>query len=458
MPVLPPVGIPDNRLDKLQQEILNLGYRLRPHYHPVVIPYLIADTHVLVLWALGGQNRPYKAPASLARENREYAAYIRKAASTVRASQSEERELLELSATVPFDGRINQRASTGDLQAPLVQLHLSEIGSELFETSKRMRDLDLFKRMKIVDGPEEHLQPRNVGLLFFSDRPDNFYPQTQIDVVQLPEGPGGDIIRERTFVGPLGRQLRDALSFIQNNVVQETIRKLPDRAEAERFFNYPYASIEEALVNAVYHRSYEEREPIEVRVLPDHLTITSYPGPDRSISIEDLETGSFVARRYRNRRIGEFLKELNLTEGRGTGVPKIIRAMQANGSPHPQFRTDENRSYFVTILPIHPHAVQVTSQVGQVAGHVTDQVERQLLLLLDDIAIQLLSFCRQPRSRAEIQKQLNFASRHNFRINRLRPLLDAGLLEMTESNAPRSPTQKYRTTELGKSYLAATEG
>ncbi len=135
--------------------------------------------------------------------------------------------------------------------------------------------------------------------------------------------------------------MRDALSFTETNIIQEIIRKRPDRAEADRFFNYPYASIEEALVNAVYHRSYEEREPVEVRVLPDHITITSYPGPDRSISIIDLEAGSFIARRYRNRRIREFLKELSLTEGRGTGVPKIIRAMQTNGSPQPQFRTDE---------------------------------------------------------------------------------------------------------------------
>ncbi|MDQ8206910.1 ATP-binding protein [Coraliomargarita sp. SDUM461003] len=36
----------------------------------------------------------------------------------------------------------------------------------------------------------------------------------------------------------------------------------PDRAEAERTWNFPYAAIEEALVNAVYHRSYEIREPV----------------------------------------------------------------------------------------------------------------------------------------------------------------------------------------------------
>ena len=34
--------------------------------------------------------------------------------------------------------------------------------------------------------------------------------------------------------------------------------------EADRFFNYPYAAVEEALSNAVYHRAYDVREPIEV--------------------------------------------------------------------------------------------------------------------------------------------------------------------------------------------------
>ena len=47
----------------------------------------------------------------------------------------------------------------------------------------------------------------------------------------------------------------------------------------------------------------------------------SFPGPDRSIRLEDFQVGA-VSRRYRNRRI-EFLKELDLTEGRSTGIPKI---------------------------------------------------------------------------------------------------------------------------------------
>jgi len=71
-----------------------------------------------------------------------------------------------------------------------------------------------------------------------------------------------------------------------------------------------------------------------------------------------------MSRRYRNRRIGEFLKELDLTEGRGTGVPKILRAMRDNGSPPPLFKFDEDHSYFATVLPIHPAALAAAADLG----------------------------------------------------------------------------------------------
>ena len=56
----------------------------------------------------------------------------------------------------------------------------------------------------------------------------------------------------------------------------------------------------------------------------------------------------------RNRRIGEFLKELGLAEGRLSGLPKVFEAMAANGSPVPRFEFDEQRTYFQATLPAHP--------------------------------------------------------------------------------------------------------
>jgi len=84
-----------------------------------------------------------------------------------------------------------------------------------------------------------------------------------------------------------------------------------------------------------------------VRISHDELAVVSFPGLDRSIRLEDLQAGRAISRRYRNRRIGEFLKELDLTEGRSTGIPKIFKEMAANGSPPPIFETDDNRISFV---------------------------------------------------------------------------------------------------------------
>lgn len=179
---------------------------------------------------------------------------------------------------------------------------------------------------------------------------------TQIDVVWFPEGAGGDRFEEKIFRGPLGRITRDAIGYIERNYLKETVIKHPDRAAAERFWNFPYAAIEEAIVNAVYHRSYEIREPIEIRISQEDLVVLSFPGPDRSIRMVDLTKGKAVSRRYRNRRIGDFLKELELTEGRSTGISKIIRAMSVNGSPPPEFETDDDRTHFLIRLPVHPRA------------------------------------------------------------------------------------------------------
>lgn len=158
---------------------------------------------------------------------------------------------------------------------------------------------------------------------------------------------------EQIFTGPLDKQLRDALGYIKNYIIKEMVIKIPGQAEAERIFNLPYEAVEESLCNAVYHKSYQIGEPVTVTVTPEKMEITSLPGPDRIITDEDIARCRLVSRRYRNRRIGDFLKELKLIEGRNTGIPTILRAMEKNGSKPPVFETDEERSYLTVILPVH---------------------------------------------------------------------------------------------------------
>ena len=188
-PVLPPAGLPATQLDAIQKEIVELCYRMVPYYHPIIAPCEVNGRHILVLWATGGQARPYNTPVSLAKNEREFAYYIRKGSVTVRARHQDETELMSLSATVSFDDRMNQSATLDDFDLGLIRAYLKQVKSDLFRKSVEMDFVRLCRQMNIVDGADQSVWPKNVGLIFFNNEPPQFFPQTQIDVVHFPEDP-----------------------------------------------------------------------------------------------------------------------------------------------------------------------------------------------------------------------------------------------------------------------------
>ena len=292
--VLPPYGLDPNALDGIQKKIRELGHKIVPEYHPFVEPCLFEGCHVLLIWAPGGQNRPYQAPKALGEKGGEYGFFIRRHSSTVeiKRNSSAWTELMELAAKVPFDDRVNPRATVDDLEVKLVREHLEIAGSGLAAQFKKLTPLELYRKMRLVDGPPELLRPRNAGLMFFNSHPEEFFPGTQINILEFPDGVTGKRIIRKPFTGPISRQLTEALDYLKTQVLKEITVKERGQARSSRAWNYPYEAIEELLPNAIYHRSYEEREPIEVRVEPERLTITSYPGPDRSIKMSDLKKAS----------------------------------------------------------------------------------------------------------------------------------------------------------------------
>ncbi len=380
-PVLPPTGLSIKDIDRIQKEVVALGHRLQPNYHPIMFPTVYQDKHILVLWAVAGLVRPYKAPVSLSQKNKAYRYYIRKGSVTLTAKDQDEKELLEMAATIPFDDRINRSVGIDALDLGLIRSYLQKVGSGLFQEAGKMDFLQLCRCMNLVDGPDEHVYPKNVALMFFNPDPQKYFPQAQIDVVHFPEGLGADVFTEKIFNGPVHILLQNALVHLESQVIRERIQKHSDRPNADRFYNYSYPALEEALCNAVYHRSYETREPVEVRILPDSITINSFPGPDRSISTKDIKALKLVSRRYRNRRVGDFLKELEMTEGRGTGIPRMIRELKKNESPLPIFHTDKDRSYLTVEFPIHPSFLEKSvadDHSGRVVEKVVEKVVERL--------------------------------------------------------------------------------
>jgi ATP-dependent DNA helicase RecG len=456
MPKRPVYGFPPEQFDTVQKEMIGYANLMRPPYFPRLSLEEIDGKYVLLIWVTAGSNRPYEIPDDVKAKKKDYEYYIRQYSNTVKVNQEQAQELISLTAKIPFDDRANTFFKVEELDLYLMQQHLYHIKSKLYidDVSKNLRELAY--NMNLTEGAKEHLFPKNVALLMFTPNPNKYFKGVQIEVVEFPNGLGSKEFNEKIFQGPIQSQLKEALRYIHSTVIKTKVIKYADRPEADRFFNYPMEAIEEALSNAVYHKDYSLPNPIEVRILPKSIEIISYSGVDPSLKQKDFDSGKVRSRRYRNRRLGEFLKELKLTEGRGTGIPTIKNSLEKNGSKPAVFDTNEpDRSYFFVEFEIHSAFVhQDNLQVGdQVGDQVRDQVRDQVGDQVIDRIINTLSLCIEPKTKQEILKNIGLTNKStNFRNNIL-PAINAGFLEMTIPDKPNSSKQKYITTKKGKEIL-----
>ena len=380
--VLPPAGVGAEDLEKVQIWLRGRCRAMEPPCVPFFSPELVEGRHILVVWMPASEERPHRAPD--AQGNWKY--WIRVGAETVDAEKSGQLGmLLEQTARVPWDDRLLAGARIEDLREAKVREHLHDVRSGLATPGASLDAREIYRRMRVTKAVNDHEAPRNVGLLFFSEDPERWFPGARIEVVQFAAGRAGSVQDERFFRGPLADQVRGCLGFLED-FARAHLQKDRDRSQVRGWVSYPQIALREAVVNAVYHRGYDRShvEPTKVYLYPDRIEVMSYPGPVPGIEAVHLAPGGSVPPvPARNRRIGEFLKELRLAEGRLTGLPQIYSAMEQNGSPSPSFDFDPGRTYFRVTLPAHPEYVAVSAvrdaaylrAVGS-AGEAFDRVEQ----------------------------------------------------------------------------------
>lgn len=322
----PVKGLPKEKLDHIQKEIVNFNTLFSPSYFPRISIEEIDNKSILAIWVPTGNDRPYMIPSDVNSRHKQPVYYIRYGTSSIEAKGDMLDELRELSSRIPFDDRGNPNIKSTDISIILLRNYLSQVGSKLEASLYDQPITTILEQMDLLTGPSEHRMIKNVAAMMFCENPEKFYPYTQVDIVVFPEGKLNNPNRfsEVIFKGSVPKLINDSIEYIKTNIVKEFIEKQEHKAESLRYFNYPLQALEEAIVNALYHRDYTQREPVEITIEPDRISILSFSGPDRSISNDALKKGENLrSRRYRNRRLGDFLKELDLTEGRSTGIPTI---------------------------------------------------------------------------------------------------------------------------------------
>ena len=153
------------------------------------------------------------------------------------------------------------------------------------------------------------------------------------------------------------------------------------------------------IANAVCHRSYLADEKIQVAVYDDRLEVTTPGMLNRDLTIEKMRNGRSV---IRNKGIAAVFSYLNLIEGWGSGIPKILREAKEYGLREPElidmggaFRINLYRkpfeidSYGVVdprdnVIREESDAVYVPRKDGKVSARKQPLPQRILLRVMDD--------------------------------------------------------------------------
>ncbi|HEY6475834.1 MAG TPA: ATP-binding protein, partial [Polyangia bacterium] len=278
-------------------------------------------------------------------------AFVRKGASTVEIHTDEIQELRYSRGERKFED---------EPIAPYTEVEVdSVIAGELLEGIIQRNGLtypltleDALANKGLTTRVNSEVHLTVAGLLAIGRRPTAHLAGAQIHFQRFEGtterfGADRNVTKERWFEGPTKQMLEEVQDFV-GTLVREFDRLGPDGVfvtEPE----YPRTVWEEAMVNAVAHRSYSLRNaPIEVRMFDDRLEVESpggYPGAQRP-----SEDGIFPFSYPRNPQLGHALRYLGLVRLAKEGTRRMSEEMRKLGLPPPVFAELQRMAVRVTLF------------------------------------------------------------------------------------------------------------
>ena len=248
---------------------------------------------------------------------------------------------------------------------------------------------------------------------------------------------------------------------IERLKVENTVRTRKTALERIDTPLWDERAVREAVINAIVHNDYTREVPPKVELFSDHLEITSFGRLPEGLTREDFFAGVSIPR---NKELMRIFRDLELVESLGSGMDYI---MQKYGRENFIFldnfirmtipyMTKDREGKAVDTLQV---TEQVTTSTAQVAPPVTPSESTnptsnptsslQVTLQVN----RLLAVIDGDMPRSAIMEALSLSDRVTFTEDYLRPAIRLGLIELTQPDSPRSPTQKYRLTAKGRTAM-----
>ena len=286
-----------------------------------------------------------------------------------------------------------------------------------------MKDEMIYELVSIKRNSEITLS----ATLLFSPYPQAYFPQLCITAIVVPgtelgeTGLAGErFLDNQRIEGNIQDMLSGALQFVKRNMRTKTIINEKTGQREDRT-DYPVTAIREAVINALVHRDYSihtEGMPIQLIMFQDRLEIRNPGGIYGRMRVDQLGK---VQPDTRNPALASALEVMHITENRYSGIPTIRMEMDRYQLEQPEF-VDERGSFIVRLY----HKTKEKTE----AIHTEE-------------AMDLILFCRTPRTRKEICEYLGLTSVTYAIQKHVLPLVEAGQLKMSLPDKPKSPRQLY---------------
>ena len=167
------------------------------------------------------------------------------------------------------------------------------------------------------------------------------------------------------------------------------------------------------------------------------------------INVEDLLNKRKIES---SRRSGDYLRDLQLSEGRATGIPTIQDELRKNGLEPARIETDEGRTYFLIEIPCREgFENEMDAKNGTINGMINGTINGMINGTINEREAALIAeIAKQPGiKKNELAEKMDFSVRI---ISRILQNLSSDALGLIEYSGSKK-TGGYVLTEKGLAYL-----
>ena len=249
--------------------------------------------------------------------------YVRVGSTNRLASQIELMRLFQQAGYFHYDSLECPGVESNALDRSLIDKYFNEFAIS-FSSAEEEEKLDLMRGSEMIS---ENNIPTLAGLLVFGVAPQANLPQVGIHFAHFGCADiTGHLIDKQEMVGPLPRQIDNAMATISSNLPRASDIQGTKRVERAA---YPATVFRELLVNACVHRNWAiEGSQIRVFLFSDRLEFRSPGRLPNTVSVEKLAKGVSA---IRNPVIMRFLSNLRYMDRLGRGLPMVCKAAKDLG-------------------------------------------------------------------------------------------------------------------------------